>query len=255
MMWIFANLTNMQTLPPRSLMHYRRNVLLEHQYHVVDHVNVAAVGCHTQSIMSSLVQPHSCSNWPTSTGQRPSRRRSRGCWPALSRRQLERETPPPRGPLCSVLVSKEWNPVQINWGVNMINNKVVHINGAIPNPMQWCFEFLHLNTLCGCKHTSFLTLSIGQVNNFRPQMIVFINPRLIKISVFFLFRCEHCHLSGGEQESPAGHHCPRCGSNWGMHAVTLNINVQDLFITSHLWQWCLNFFTWILHVDQNIRAF
>merc|ERR1711951_316994 len=41
--------------------------------------------------------PHSCSSWPTSTGQRPSRKRGRGCWPALSRRQLEREIPPPRG--------------------------------------------------------------------------------------------------------------------------------------------------------------
>lgn len=48
MMWIFASLTNMQTLPPRSLMHYHQNVvLLEHQYHIIDHVSVAAVGVHT----------------------------------------------------------------------------------------------------------------------------------------------------------------------------------------------------------------
>lgn len=59
-----------------------------------------------------LPQPLSCSSWLTSTGPRPSRRRSRGCWLVLSRRLLEREMPQQRGLPLSVQVSLiEQSPV------------------------------------------------------------------------------------------------------------------------------------------------
>lgn len=73
---------------------------------------------------------------------------------------------------------------------------VLHFNGAIVKsylvilyffvvPMQnlcglnaMMFEFLHLNTLCGSKHTSFLTLSIGPVTHSRSKTVVFANSQL-----------------------------------------------------------------------------
>lgn len=58
----------------------------------------------TDSIMFVL-QLLSCSSWPTSTGPRPSRRRSAGCWLVLNRRPRGREMPQPKDHLSSVQVS------------------------------------------------------------------------------------------------------------------------------------------------------
>lgn len=58
----------------------------------------------TDSIIFDL-QLLSCSSWLTSTGPRPSRRRSAGCWLVLNRRLRGREMPQPKGHLSSVQVS------------------------------------------------------------------------------------------------------------------------------------------------------
>lgn len=155
-------------------------------------------------------QPHSCSSWPTSTGQRLSRRRSRGCWPVLSRRPLERETPQPRGPLSSAQVRCLW--VWLCWWM-WYRVQLVLSNLACSDDLNFFTWNLPWWLL------SFLTLSTGHVNKYQSQSGVCWAD--VKFNLFTSHRCEHCHLPGGEQEGPARHHCPRCGPNWGKIVTVL----------------------------------
>lgn len=88
--------------PPRSLIEQSKHLIPKS--HLDLSARVLWFTCCFFFSFFFLIKPHSCSSWPTNTGQRPSRRRSRGFWLVLSRRLLERETPQPRGPQSSVQV-------------------------------------------------------------------------------------------------------------------------------------------------------
>ena len=60
-----------------------------------------------------------CLNWPPSTDQRQSKRRSRGCWPELRRKPPAKATSPPRGHLSleqrSTLSPPWWRTRRLSW--------------------------------------------------------------------------------------------------------------------------------------------
>lgn len=108
----------------------------------------------------------------------------------------------------------------------------------ISSPEYWLWWFM-----------SFLTLSTGQTNGFYDLGCLFAGQHnLNKFSP--VDRCEHCHLSGAEQEGPAGHHCPWCGSNWGMFVYLACGEMLSYWVQLSLKKWSLAMMSEFLHLNS-----
>lgn len=183
-MWVVANLTTMQTFPPRSLMHYIK-------------MFITSLLCHWSyqcrcSWLSHLICVLSCAATqlfklahkyrPETKQEKKKRLLARAEQKAAGKGDAPTKRPPVlRAGKRRIKSCLDERSVNMVWCIQFCiltilltrQNHILLCNTEAkslwPNAMM--FEFLHLNTLCRSKHTSFLTLSIGPVNNFSSKLL------------------------------------------------------------------------------------